>query len=321
MIQTLLSLTTALATALLIGTAPAAAAVEETKIRPGALERGADIAIPHLEGKTIIDGDVRITVRGGTVRFLGKSGDDYLVGVADRTASDHHRTLRFSPAGEKTVLLREVPIYAQSLSADGAHLVADTIIDKRRTRVRVFDAATGEKVAGRVFGGFLQVLDADGDRVLLGGWERARTIWWDHRNDTTQRLVGRVGYAADIAADRVASYTKDPYRGGCTVVTTISTQERLWRSCGERVDTFSPDGTRMATIHLLSDGIGPSDVWLRKAEGRKLAHYSTGWFGAITFESESALLLDANGRKKAVTVRCELSHCERATALRRTRNY
>ncbi len=70
----------------------------------------------------------------------------------------------------------------------------------------------------------------------------------------------------------------------------------------------------MATIDILSDGIGPSYVAVRAGTGQKLAAYDVkGWFGQITFETPTALLLETNGKRKAATVRCTDSGCERAT--------
>jgi hypothetical protein len=73
----------------------------------------------------------------------------------------------------------------------------------------------------------------------------------------------------------------------------------------------------MSTIDILSDGLGPRHLWLRRAGGRLLAHYSTaGWFGQQWWEDERTLLLDTVGAEKAAVVRCVLTDCERATALR-----
>ena len=71
----------------------------------------------------------------------------------------------------------------------------------------------------------------------------------------------------------------------------------------------------MATIPILSDGIGPADVWLHRIHGRVLAHYVTGWFGPLSWESDRALLLNTNGRQKSAMVRCRIAACERASAL------
>lgn len=310
-----------LAAAVLLGTAAPAIAVPETELRPASLERGEDVAIPHLEDKTVVDGDVRIEVRAGAVSLLGKSGDDYVVGAANSSWSGRFRVLRFTPEGERTVLFRDVPIYELELSDDGAQVAATQYRDPG-TRVRVFSALDGTQQASRKFAGSVYSLDLDGQRMLLGGWGPDRTFWWDTVADTTDRVLGRAGYAADISADRLASMTKDPYLGGCSIVSTLAApRERLWKSCDRRVDTFAPGGTRMATIHILSDGIGPSDVWLRKAGGKLLAHYTAHWFGMLSWESDEALLLDTNGRKKSATVRCLVADCERASDLRPRPDY
>jgi hypothetical protein len=181
----------------------------------------------------------------------------------------------------------------------------------------------GEVETERRFRGALTLLDFDEERMVLGGWGPNRTFWWHTRTDDTQRIADRPGHAADIGADRVAAYTRDPYRNGCTVVTSLSEPgERLWRSCDERVATFSPDGRRLTTISLLSDGLGPTEVWLRRAGGRLLAHYTTpGWFGAQRWETDTALLLDTVGARKQAVVRCDVTDCERASGLRRAPSY
>jgi hypothetical protein len=126
-----------------------------------------------------------------------------------------------------------------------------------------------------------------------------------------------VGYAASTTDDRLATYTRDPYRDGCTVVSRLSDPEQvLWRSCKERVTDFAPGGQRMATIHILSDGIGPDRVTMRKVRGRELASYTARWFGAIAWEDDTFLVLYTNGRKKAAWVRCDIADCERASDLR-----
>jgi hypothetical protein len=90
-------------------------------------------------------------------------------------------------------------------------------------------------------------------------------------------------------------------------------QDRLWKSCDERIESFSPDGRRMATVHILSDGIGPGAVAERELDGSLLGDYTTGWFGRIGFESNTNLLLEVNGDTLAATVRCSEGSCENAT--------
>ncbi|WP_180933751.1 hypothetical protein [Nocardioides ungokensis] len=50
---------------LLVGTAAPASAVPVTVLRPADLPRGPDVAIPHLEGRTVVDGSVRVRIRAG----------------------------------------------------------------------------------------------------------------------------------------------------------------------------------------------------------------------------------------------------------------
>ena len=91
----------------------------------------------------------------------------------------------------------------------------------------------------------------------------------------------------------------------------------LWKSCRERVHLFGPTGGRLVSIPLLTDGLGPRDVFLRSTGGRLVAHYRTaGWFGTLAWETATALLLDTNGTVKSATVRCVVADCERASRLR-----
>ena len=301
---------------LLLAAAAPAAAVPETVLRPAELKRGPDIAIPHLEGRTVVDGDVRIKVDAPRVDLLGPSGNDYVVGTSNADGSARFRVLRLTPSGDRTVLLRGVPIWDLVLAADGTQIANATFSRSRGTRVRVFDATDGAVQADRRFKGSVSVLDLDEQRMVLGGWGPNRTFWWNTRSNATRQVSDRPGYEASIRADRVASYTRDPYRGGCSVVTTLRGRDPLWRSCSQRVATFAPGGTRMATIHILTDGLGPRDVLLRKPHGKVLAHYSARWFGALDWESDRKLLLDTNGAEKSATVRCVVADCERASDLR-----
>lgn len=313
--------------ALLLAAAPASASISAsvptTDVSPGALPRGADIAIPHLEGRTIVDGDTRIRVDAQRVFLLGKSGTSYVVHTSGRDGTTNGRTYRVDADGSKTLLGRAQSVSDLLLSGDGDHLVRTRMHSHELTSVRVTDVDTGEVVAARTHKGWLSVLDAAEGRVLLSGWSPARTTWWNYLSDKTRTVVGRTGGEADIAADRLGSYTGDPYDGGCYVLSSLSSpREILWRSCGERAVEFSPDGVRVATVGILDDGLGPTRVSVRRvSHGGLLARYATKWFGAVRWESDTALLLDANGERKAATVRCVLTDCERATDLKPAPQY
>ena len=295
-------------------TARASAVAPTQEIKPGALPRGADIAIPHLEGKTVVDGDVRIPVTGAAVvRLLGKSGTSYVVSTMNRHGTSS-RILRFAADGTRTVIAKGEVFEAQ-LSSDGLRVFATRYRSKRST-LTAWSVATGQVEATKRFHGYPTVLDALGDRVLLGAWGRG-TLSWDLATGSVLRLTKRVGGAASLEDDLLSSYTTDPYDGGCTVVSRISeTGDDLWKSCTERVESFAPGGRRMVTVHILSDGIGPSAASVRTVGGRLLGRYSVqGWFGALTFESPKALLLEVNGKRQATTARCVREDCERAADL------
>jgi hypothetical protein len=303
--------------ALLLAAAPASASVPTTELSPGSLPRGEDVAIPHLEGRVIVDGDTRIRVAARRVFLLGKSGAAYVVHTSGKDGYSKGRTFRVRPDGTRELLGRAQSAAELRLSDDGDHLVRARTLSHERTAVRVTDARTGEVVASRTFRGWLLSLDAADGRVLLSGWSPARTLWWRFISDTTRVVAHRTGGTADIAADRLGSYTGDPYAGGCYVLSSLSDPTQvLWRSCAERAVAFAPDGRRVATVGILDDGLGPTTVTVRRVtHGAALARYATRWFGAIRWESATALLLDANGERKSATVRCVLADCERASDL------
>lgn len=309
---------TALVVPVLVAGPAATAAPATTEIKPGSLPRGEDVTIPHLEGKTVVDGDVRIRVRGAIVRLVGKSGATYVVQTIDREGTVS-RLLRLRADGGRTVIASgdEADLVEPRLSADGKRVVA-SIEKGRRTTVRLWTVSTGSLVVKRTFRGYPRVLDALGDTVLLGVWGRG-TLSWDIDTGTVVRLTKRVGGAASLADDRLATYTTDPYEGGCTVVSRVSDpSDDLWKSCVERVESFAPGGRRMVTVHILSDGIGPNQATVRTVRGELVARYKVdGWFGALTFETPRALLLETHGKRKATTARCVKAACQRAEALKR----
>ncbi|MDO9495328.1 MAG: hypothetical protein Q7J48_06480 [Nocardioides sp.] len=301
--------------AVLAGVAPAHT-IEPLELRPAALERGADIRLPHLEGRTVVDGDVRVRVRGERVTLLGRSGKGYVVGVT-RADGSGGVVKRVRPGAPARVLLRRVSPYVLTLSGDGQHLARVSGNTPERTRITVYRASNGTVLRGRTFAGSASVLDVEEGRMVIGSWGPNRTLWWDFASNTTAKVVARTGSAADIAGNRLATYTGDPYEGGCVIVSRLDTPRVAgWRSCSERVAAFSPDGGRMATIHILSDGLGPDEVRVRTASGQVVGRYTAHWFGALVFENERALLLDTNGEKWAATVRCVAARCVRASALR-----
>lgn len=299
---------------------PARSAPTTVTIRPGELPRGANPQLPWIFAGRLFDGSLRVDVRANDW-LLGASGGDYLVHVPGDETS---RVVRVAPDGSRTPVLTFPAAHQVSLSTDGAMLIRTVqrqVDGEWRTVLYVHDPATGDAVDRRRFTGIVDVLDARAGRAVLGSWTpRPRTLLWDVEADTSRLLVGQTGYVADLRADRLGTFTKDPYRDGCAVLRSLSSPGQvLSTSCDERVAAISPSGRRVATIHILSDGLGPREVSVRRDTGRKLAGYRVaGWFGRIDFESDQALLLDAAGRERQAVVRCQAATCERASRTRPT---
>jgi hypothetical protein len=296
-----------------------AAGVDTTVIRPGELPRGENPQVPYLVDGRIVHGDVRVDVPQNA-RLVGAAGEDYLILVpVDDTNRDSLLLVRPDGSTEQLLTARSDSEFV--VSEDGTQVVRSRIRrveGKFSTPVRVHDSHTGDRLVSRTFNGGLDVLAA-GDRIVLGGWSpKQRTLWWNATTDATSRILDQVGYLADIGADRLVTYTDDPYDGGCSVLRSLSKpREVLTRSCSERVTAVSPSGRRVATIHILADGLGPREVNVRGDHGRLRARYQVaGWFGQVEFETNRALLLESTGRQKQALVRCDGADCERASRLR-----
>ncbi len=297
---------------------PAASAPEQAatvEIKPGSLARGDNPQIPFQDRNLILDGDLVIDVDVKSMWLIGKSGDEYV--VLTWGSDNRYQLRRVDADGNLSLVRRGGPVLASAvLSGDGSRF-ATVLGGRDQSTVRVFDASDGTLLASRVVRGSASVLDLDDRRVVIGTWGPNRTLSWNTTTDRRRVLVEKVGYAASIEADRLAWFTRDPYRDGCSVVATLSaTDTRLWRSCQQRVEQFSLDGGHIATVALLSDGIGPSEVQLREVGGTRLDRYRAVWFGRIAFEDADTLLLHAFGEQKAAIVRCTDGSCERASRLR-----
>lgn len=307
-LQLLAALATAVAAPAFI--APATAAAPSIDIHPAKLQRGEAARIPHMEGRTIVDGAVRVRAPNDTY-LLGRSGKAYVVvGAAG--------LIRITRNGTQRTIARLPGDADPRLSSDGHRVVTPHYLRHGKTRITVFDAVTGERIASRIFTKSAFVLDAFKNRVVLSASAPDRTVRWNYRLHTTSRVIGRMGETADIAANRLATFTGDPYEGGCTVVSSLHhPRQVLWRSCSQAVLGFSPTGARMATDFILSDGPGPSIVHVRRTDGgKRLATYKAPYvFGAVAWETRRAILLETQTPRKAAVVRCASDGCERASRI------
>lgn len=309
--------TAVIGAATLAPTALAAPKAPLVKIEPANLTRGPDQSVPHLEGRFFVNGDVRVRL-GAVPVYLGASGEDHVVGSTNQRGSlKSAKVVRISPTGEVTELVRKVQPYGAVLSRDGSRIFSAIAQPGRgkgtHSRYRVFDAATGEKLSDTRIPGYPEVLDATRNRAYVSAWDRGTytlNVQGKRRSTISKQHAG----VLDLGLGLAQFYTGDPYRKGCARVARVDAPRRtIWKSCDERVEAFNTDGTAMATVGILSDGIGPGEVWTRTLDGTLTARYSTYWFGRIQYESPTALLLEANGKKSAATVRCTGTVCENTT--------
>lgn len=296
--------------------APASPAEPPINLNPTQLSRGSDAKIPYLRGKTIVDGSNRVTVRVKQAGLLGKSGDDYVLWATSGSAAPN--IVKVTPSGGLTTLVTGGDGFNAVLSSDGSRVaVPKPKVKAKGTVIKLYDVADGSRVAKTKVPGFGNLLDIDDGRVIVGTTSPARTISWDYERDTKNQLAKRTAYAANIAVNRLAVFDKDPFAGGCSVVSTLSDPKAVFaRSCSERVYAFAPNGRRMAVIDLLTDGIGPNQVIVRRVGGREEAAYvAPFFFGDIVWEGNRKLLLETNARRRSALVRCAGTTCQRASKI------
>ncbi|WP_182526231.1 hypothetical protein [Nocardioides dongkuii] len=312
----LLSVVLAASAAVLGPVAPAAAApaaAPAVDVRPGALDRGPAPSAPHVVGSTIVDGGRRIPVAAEEVRLLGTSGRAYVVAVSSGRGPGP-RVLRVRPDGSTRVLARRT--YGDALlGADGETLVHVRPAG-RGSRVTVIDARTGRSVATRRVRGDAELLDVETGRVLLTTYGPDRTLVWRSGADRVRTVLRRAAGLGDLGSDRLAWIAGDPYAGGCTRLARVSDPSDLvWRSCRDAVASISPDGSRLLTLHKLTDGVGSRELRMRRADGTLLATYRVkGWFRGWFWEDDRTIVAGANGRSRYALVRCAGDDCERAGA-------
>lgn len=306
----------AVTTVLALGAAlavPAQAVAPTVELQPQKLSRGGDIAVPHIEDGDFVDGTRRIELPGTIARVIGRSGDAWLVGTNNVNRTRNRRVVRVEADGSVVDVLRDIDTSTVILSADGSTLAWQAFVSQgRKVITYVGSAADGSILGAKGPGRYVSVLDVDATRVVLSGDERV--FQWTPVSGRSRTLVRRTGGTASIEHDLLSVYTKDPYLGGCTKLVRLSdVHDTVWKSCRERIARISPDGTRMVTFHILTDGLGPGEIHLREVDGTRLSTYTTNWFSGWEWESPTALLLDVNGSRRFATVRCVLDACENAT--------
>jgi hypothetical protein len=293
---------------------------EGTTLYPARLDRGADTPLLHTEGKVIVDRGIRVRVHVagvGALWPLGRIGRDYLVETAETTYEGYavHLVRR---DGSRQVLQRFGQLTTPVVSADGEHLA---LVTPRRpnTRIRVVKTRTGELVREQTFASYgAEVSDYGIHRMVVTGVNN-RTFWWNPETGRRKLIVARPA-AADISANRLVVTVPNPdvkYEECQKTVKLSRPSVVLWRSCRDRPLAFSPDGRHMLTTYILSDGIGPGFVQVRREDGKLLRTLRPPtYFGFVEWESNRRVLLQPVGRKYVAAVRCGFAgECRRASRL------
>ena len=306
----------ALAAPMLIS-APATAAPAQVTIKPGALKRGPDVSGAHLDGKTIHDGDVKVKVNAGQVLLYGKWNQYYVVATGNQQWGNV-KLVRVAKSGNTKLLVAGIDPFNTTLDSDDGQIAYSYGDSTQKPTIGVFDLAEKTEIISRSFSSLPRLLDFDAGRVIASFWNfKIKTLTWDTVIDTVGKVNSKQSNYASVAHNLLGFFDKDPQAGGCQVLTHLGNKtDVLWTNCNERIEDASPDGRRFATIPLLSDGIGPADIMVRKQGGAAVAHYRiNGWFGRIDWETNTKLLMESNGATQSALVRCKVAECNRASAL------
>ena len=291
-----------------------------TRLDAERLERGADASVPYragLDRRDIVEDGVVTRVRADWFQLLGTRPDGRYVVLAVR--GEDHSVRTIAPGGRSSrVLLADVRGATALLGTDGTTVVTERFRSgpRRHTVLRAYDATTGELLGQRRRQGYTTALDASSTTVVHAG-ENGPVVSWDLATGDGTRVSRRYGYRADLLNDRLAVFTKDPYQGGCTVVSTLSDPgAELWRSCEEAVVEFSPDGSHVLTVFKLADGLGPGEARVRTVVGEQVGRYRVdGYLGQLLFEDADTALLEVATKDSSGLVRCDGPDCELASDL------
>ena len=298
-------------------TVPAEAAAgafpDMNRIDPASVPRGPAPTTLHTEGRSIVDGRVTVvTTLPGRLQILGRAPSGYV--VLTRNDEGSERTLWRVRLDGSAVRLRGLGGYRTGeelrVSSTGSRIAYTSSLRGRpiRTRVFVVRSSDGTVVGSRLLRGDVEVLDFQG-RVLLGGSRPDRVLWYLARTDRVTGRRGVVLSAADLGRNRAVVKVEDlvhGWDGVCLVYAPLAQPSRkLWRSCTDRPLAFSPDGTRMVTTFIGSDGPGTGMLQVRVAETNKvLATLRTsGFFVQPFWEDDRSFVVHTWRKGKAAILR------------------
>ncbi len=306
----------AIAAALTLSATPAGAGGAD--LQPERLPRGADTALPHVEGNTIVDGRLQIPVEGGRTELLAVAASGYVVRTQVTPGVDGYRVLEVSRDGSTRVLVRRGASHV-TVDTGGTHLAWGSLVSDGTTALVVTRIRDGRRVARRVVGypgGASDIIDFSGRRLLLGRSRSGQTLVWNWSTNHLRTVAPahRWLHAGNLRADVFSAFRAGDRR--CTVVARISRPEQhLWSRCGERVIAISDDGRRLATTERNRDPRWATirHVRIRTIHGRLLGDYTSSSIDQIQWESPRRVLFTVQGDTHTSTVRCTPRLCKNAS--------
>ncbi len=293
-----------------------------TTLAPGRLERGPNTPLLHTAEDVVIDGDLRVPLEGlDNVWLLQRVGHDYLV-QASSPDFTRYAVVLVHPDGSRRVLQRFADPTLVTASADGRRLARVTST-RTATRITVVTTRTGELVARHTFGANdVEVTDYGRATMVVSSYALHRTWRWNPVGGRVTVIAHRLAWA-DIAADRLVLLRPNPDDADMFCQRTVRLShpaEVLWSSCQDTPGVFSPSGRRMISWYINTDGLGPSLVQVRRADGTVLRTYRAAYgFGFGVWESNRSVLLQPYGAHRSAAVRCDVvtGDCVRASRLYR----
>ena len=108
--------------------------------------------------------------------------------------------------------------------------------------------------------------------------------------------------------------------GSCSAVTVVATGKRLWKTCENQLDGFTPDGATAIGAPAYLDGYSNATVSALDAKTGRLIREWKGSFQQTVAEDDQHFLIVADGgseETKASIIRCDITTggCELATPL------
>lgn len=309
---------TATATTALLLLLAAPAGAGSGSLDPGSLPRGVDLARAYVEGTTIVDGARVVDVpgaRGLAILDVARTGwfVSKRTAFVDLAFVAHDGTQRRLPGADEDTVF----------SPDGRFYTEAFLLSDGETQVGVHRLSDGKRLARRVFrswvddnvGRFARPVDLDGARMLIGG-SGGRVMVWNWKRDALRTVKDDRWHlqAGSLRRDIAAGFTAPGER--CTFVARLSRPGReMWRSCTQRVLSFSPDGRRMVTIdRRITPGFGKvREIVMRKVTGKTLGRWTSDAFTDIGWEDGTRISFRVAGASQSAMVRCSASQCARAS--------